>query len=63
MCRLEEAGRQYSKYHETYTSDDRDEVRKIARMYRDGKKYEREAFEDEFEGVKLNKDTTKAIEY
>ena len=32
-------------------------------MYRDGEEYEREAFEDEFEGMKLNKDTTKAIEY
>ena len=60
---LKEAGRWYSKYHETYKSDDSEEVRKIARMYRDGEEYEREAFEDEFEGMKLNKDTTKAIEY
>ena len=44
-------------------SDDSEEVRKIARMYRDGEEYEREAFDDEFEGMKLNKDTTKAIEY
>lgn len=60
---LEEAGRWYSKYYETYKSEDSEEVRKIARMYRDGEEYEREAFEDEFEGMKLNKDTTKAIEY
>ena len=60
---LEEAGRWYSKYHETYKADDRVEVRKIARMYRDGEEYEREAFDDEFEGMKLHKDTAKAIEY
>ena len=64
---LDEAGRWYSKYHETYKSDDRDEVRKIARMYRDGEEYEHEAFDEdfdeEFEGMKLKKDTTKAIEY
>lgn len=60
---LEEAGRWYSKYHETYKSDDSDEVRKIARMYRDGEEYEREAFDEEFEGMKLNKDAVKAIEY
>lgn len=60
---LEEAGRWYSKYHETYKSDDSYEVRKIARMYRDGEKYEREAFDDEFEGMKLHKNTAKAIEY
>lgn len=60
---LEETGRWYSKYHETYKSDDSYEVRKIARMYRDGEEYEREAFDDEFEGMKLHKDTAKAIEY
>ena len=56
---LEEADRWYSKYHETYKSDDSYEVGKIARMYRDGEEY----FDDEFEGMKLNKDTAKAIEY
>lgn len=60
---LERAGEWYAKYFGSYRPDDEHNVLKIAKMYRDGEDYEREAFDDEFEGAKLAADTAKAIAF